>query len=135
MKPAITPHQSQSTEIETSSIPNSGEGVFTNIPLKKGVLFGPYVGVKVAPGVDKTVTDTSYMWEVRVSLFLMNNMTPTPPKIYNHAKMGHYHSFINICLLKYIYKNIPKCLNLQIYLFFLKICLSSAIFIFFINLC
>ena len=55
-----------STEIKTSSIPFSGDGVFTNIPLQTGVLFGPYVGVKVAPGVDKNVTDTSYMWEVSV---------------------------------------------------------------------
>ena len=55
-------------EINTSSIPFAGDGVFTHIPLQVGVLFGPYVGAKIAPGVDKKAVDTSYMWEVCMQL-------------------------------------------------------------------
>ena len=56
-------------EIKYSSIPNAGFGVYSNLFIKKGTRFGPYIGSKVRMEDVADQTSTNYMWEVKYSVY------------------------------------------------------------------
>jgi hypothetical protein len=50
--------------ITTSTIPNAGNGAFTNIFLKKGTVLGNYKGKRLSKDQYNRLRDQSYVWEL-----------------------------------------------------------------------
>jgi hypothetical protein len=50
--------------IGTSTIPNAGNGAFTNIFLKKGTVLGNYKGKRLSKDQYNRLRDQSYVWEL-----------------------------------------------------------------------
>ena len=50
--------------IAPSTIPNAGNGAFTNIPLPKGTVLGNYKGKKLSKEQYNRLKDQSYVWEL-----------------------------------------------------------------------
>ena len=50
--------------IAPSTIPNAGNGAFTNIPLPKGSVLGNYTGKKLSKEQYNRLKDQSYVWEL-----------------------------------------------------------------------
>ena len=57
----LTPDQ---YTIATSTIPNAGNGAFTNIDLPKGTVLGNYKGKRLSPEQFDRLKDSSYAWYV-----------------------------------------------------------------------
>ena len=50
--------------IKTSTIPNAGNGAFTNVFLPKGSVLGAYKGKKLSKSAYERLADDSYVWEL-----------------------------------------------------------------------
>ena len=50
--------------ITTSTIPNAGNGAFTNLFLKKGTVLGNYKGKRLSKDQYNRLRDQSYVWEL-----------------------------------------------------------------------